>query len=143
MGNSLMYDNGTNVGIGTTSPVTKFTVRFATDQNFGIYDNSGTSTIGGLADLGAARAIAINGSTLALQNSLTTYFYMSGGQIAIGKTTPINATLDVNGNTIITGSLIVTAGITGSLQGTASYALSTNGTTANPDFSPIFMMMGA
>lgn len=43
------------------------------------------------------------------------------GNVGIGKTVP-NATLDVNGNTIITGSLRVTSGITGSLFGTASFA---------------------
>jgi hypothetical protein len=45
----------------------------------------------------------------------------SGGNVAINKTT-FNAVLDVNGNTIITGSLRVTAGITGSLEGTSSFA---------------------
>jgi hypothetical protein len=43
------------------------------------------------------------------------------GNVGIGTTTP-NAKLDVNGNTIITGSLTVTQGITGSLFGTASFA---------------------
>jgi len=46
------------------------------------------------------------------------------GNIGIGKTGNVaNARLDVNGNSIITGSLIVTNGITGSFSGTASYAL--------------------
>jgi hypothetical protein len=41
--------------------------------------------------------------------------------IGVGTLTP-NATLDVNGNAIITGSLNVATGITGSLFGTASFA---------------------
>jgi hypothetical protein len=41
---------------------------------------------------------------------------------SIGKSTNPNAVLDVNGSVLITGSLVVTQGITGSLQGTASYA---------------------
>ena len=45
----------------------------------------------------------------------------AGGRVAIGKTT-FNAVLDVNGSTIITGSLNVTTGITGSLLGTSSFA---------------------
>ena len=36
----------------------------------------------------------------------------SGGNTAIGKTSPINAKLDVNGNTIITGSLATTGAVT-------------------------------
>ena len=45
----------------------------------------------------------------------------SSGNVGIGTTSP-NARLDVNGPTIITGSLTVTQGITGSLLGTASLA---------------------
>jgi hypothetical protein len=42
-----------------------------------------------------------------------------GGNVAIGKTTA-NATLDITGSAIITGSLNVTAGITGSFSGNGS-----------------------
>jgi hypothetical protein len=52
--------------------------------------------------------------------------YDDGTNLGIGTITP-NAKLDVNGNTIITGSLTVTGTIA----------------AATPDFSPIFMMMGA
>ena len=45
----------------------------------------------------------------------------ANGNIGIGKTTP-NAKLDVSGSAIITGSLNVTQGITGSLLGTSSYS---------------------
>jgi hypothetical protein len=45
----------------------------------------------------------------------------NSGNVGIGTTSP-NARLDVNGPTIITGSLTVTQGITGSLLGTASLA---------------------
>jgi len=59
-------------------------------------------------------------------------FYVNGGspkiRIATNGNVAINSTLDhvvpfnINGNTNITGSLLVTGGITSSLQGTASYA---------------------
>ena len=62
-------------------------------------------------------------------------FYVSNfGNVGINTINP-NAKLDVNGNSIITGSLTVTAGITGSLQGTATnanYANSAN-SAANVD----------
>jgi hypothetical protein len=47
----------------------------------------------------------------------------TAGNVGIGTNTP-NARLDVSGSTIITGSLTVTQGITGSFFGTASYATS-------------------
>jgi hypothetical protein len=56
-------------------------------------------------------------SASVIGNSL---IYDNGANVGIGTTSP-NAKLDVNGNTIITGSLIVTVGITGSLFGTASW----------------------
>ena len=56
------------------------------------------------------------------------------GNIGIGKTSP-NAKLDVNGNTIITGSLNVTAGITGSLLGTASTASFYGGSVTSASYA--------
>lgn len=47
------------------------------------------------------------------------------GKVGINKVSP-NTNLDINGNTLITGSLNVTQGITGSLQGTATTASFTN-----------------
>ena len=55
-------------------------------------------------------------------------FGSTSGNVSIGKTGS-NARLDVSGSTIITGSLTVTQGITGSLFGTASWA--ENATTAS------------
>lgn len=48
-------------------------------------------------------------------------FVSSSGNVGIGKTNPATA-LDITGSAIITGSLRVSQGVTGSLQGTASYA---------------------
>ena len=47
----------------------------------------------------------------------------SAGNFGISKTTNLNAKLDINGNTIISGSLNVTTSITSSLFGTSSYAV--------------------
>lgn len=63
----------------------------------------------------AWRRLSIDAGSLVL-NSQTS------GPVVIGKTTANNAALDINGNTIITGSLNVTGGVTASLQGNASSA---------------------
>jgi hypothetical protein len=55
-------------------------------------------------------------------SNITRLFISSSGDIGIAKSSSLNATLDIIGNQIITGSLRVTNGITGSLQGTASWA---------------------
>ena len=48
IGNSVIYDNGTNVGIGTTSPFTNLTVYGATDSRIALVNsNSGTTASDG------------------------------------------------------------------------------------------------
>jgi len=89
--------------------------------DFSVSPSTGTNVFIGLA--------ASTGNTYASLNTRTTggtsngnlAMLSAGGNVAIGKTT-FNAVLDVNGNVIITGSLNVTGGITGSLLGTASFA---------------------
>jgi hypothetical protein len=57
---------------------------------------------------------------------------VTGSRVGIGKATPSpSVALDVNGDTIITGSLTVTGNINGTVVASA------------PDFAPIFLMMGA
>ena len=55
-------------------------------------------------------------------NASASLTILDNGNVGIGKTTP-NATLDVSGSAIISGSLTATS-FTGSLFGTASYATS-------------------
>lgn len=98
LGNSLLYDNGTGIGIGTISIGTSALRISASPLNdYGIY---------------------IQGEG---KNYISSY-------LGIGKLDP-NAKLDVFGNAIITGSLTVTNGITGSLFGTASWATSAGSVT--------------
>ena len=112
----MTIDNAGNVGIGTTNPGRQLEIYNANDayikfngQRSGNRAYTIGNDIGGFIiydDTSSAYRMVISGST---------------GNVGIGTTTP-NAKLDVNGNTIITGSLIVTQGITGSLQGTSSWA---------------------
>ena len=66
-------------------------------------------------------AVGLGSNTTVIGNSSTTLF-RPYGNVAIRKDTA-NAALDVSGSAIISGSLIATQGITGSLFGTASFAL--------------------
>ena len=59
-------------------------------------------------------------------SNITRLFISSSGNIGIAKSSSLNATLDIIGNQIITGSLTVTNGITGSLQGTSSFSLTSS-----------------
>jgi hypothetical protein len=71
-------------------------------------------------------------STIAISDGLgNVHIYATGSRVAINKTTTPNATLDVNGNTIITGSLTVTGNIVNNLgMGFVSCSLAVDGATA-------------
>jgi hypothetical protein len=137
---SLVVLNDGNIGINTSTPTTKLAI-----QSVGVYSifaDSGNSTPGGnnpwLAIYNSSSISAatygwgwydsvVDGSlslwrrNFSTTGSLVLSFSRDNGNVGIGKTLP-NAKLDINGNAIITGSLTVTGGITGSLLGTASYA---------------------
>jgi len=53
--------------------------------------------------------------------------FVSQSRVGIGKESALGATLDVSGSAIVTGSLVVSQGITGSLFGTSSWALNSVG----------------
>ena len=146
LSSSLIYDNGTGVAIGTTSTVARLTVTSAgtgTGANgTGIYvfTNGGPAIDAGAANSSSISATnnSVNSPTLVAQNigsgpifslsnnSATNVLYvLNNGRVGLGNTTP-NADLDVSGSVIITGSLRVLRGITGSLQGTASFAVSSS-----------------
>jgi hypothetical protein len=83
-------------------------------------------------------------------------FDNGSGSVGLNKTNPQTA-FDISGSVFVTGSLNISAGITGSLFGTASYSLQSlsssyaltasyamnGGGTSTADFSPTFLLMGA
>jgi hypothetical protein len=135
----MFISSSGNVGIGTTTPSQTLEVngnaliktafigtvpafgdnytsfshisRTGSDDYSLLSDNAGTTYINAKSNQDIRFRI----------DNLDKAFLSSSGDFGIGTTTP-NAKLDVNGNTIITGSLTVTQGITGSLFGTASWA---------------------
>jgi hypothetical protein len=88
------------------------------------------------------RAIETTSGDILFQSGSTPLFFVSSsGNIGIGKTTP-NSRLDISGSAIITGSLTVTGGITGSLFGTASFATQALSASFAPS-TPTFPFTGS
>jgi hypothetical protein len=117
IGNSLIYDNGSNVGIGTTAPSSKLTVTSSTNEALYVYSTGGTGATLGTSDYRALYAInnsvlnptiyAINigaGPILSLfNNSATNVFHvLNNGNVGIGNTSPVEK-LDVSGNIFMGG----------------------------------------
>jgi hypothetical protein len=142
---SLLFVSGSgNVGIGTASPGAKFTVlkdgtqassvsttyqiQTVSNSNGGIAIQAGASShaylvFGDNGDYDAGRIgyENANHNLKFFTNNAEKMRITDAGNVGIGTTTP-NAKLDISGSANITGSLDVTAGITGSLLGTASFA---------------------
>jgi hypothetical protein len=109
IGNSLVYDNGTNVGIGTTSPATllqvkgngnnMISVQYAADggaAGYGFYNSAGTE----LWSIGGGRFVAQDALEISRQGSLK-FLINSSGNVGIGTASPISysnkATLGIQG----------------------------------------------
>jgi len=119
LGNSLIYDNGTNVGIGTTSPAAKLDVN-GTFNSTALWTTSGNVTQWGYAgtaygiltwDTGYARIHATSGNRLDLGAGGGLHMTIAtSGNVGIGTTSP-GAVLQVGEATGITGALSAKAKI--------------------------------
>jgi hypothetical protein len=84
IGNSQVFDNGTNVGIGTTAPQDKLTVKGATNYNLNLGLLGGYSGIYVYNDASSAyNHLRIDASPLLLNS-------YSGANVGIGTTSPIS-----------------------------------------------------
>ncbi|MCK5832456.1 hypothetical protein KAH81_02190, partial [bacterium] len=105
-GNSQIYDNGSNVGIGTSSPSTKLHVQTSGGgeiARFSSYSYSGpTAIIGtentapGLGYLGLYYATESTPRVKITAHASNPSYFNGGGNVGIGTTTP-SQKLDVNG----------------------------------------------
>ncbi|MBN2854074.1 hypothetical protein JXK06_00895, partial [Patescibacteria group bacterium] len=115
---SLIYNNGTNVGIGTTNPVSKLSISDATTPTLTIYNSAdnnfeggrirfletpATTFLGGFIHYdGVANVLNIGTHTVAdqlLSNDINTISLPRGtGSVGIGTTAP-STKLTVNGGT--------------------------------------------
>ena len=96
--NSLVYDNGTNVGIGTTSPDKKLNVHSGTTSDIVKFqNNNGSIVIGKTANLGSLD-MASDASFRIRHGSTVSAFFKSTGNVGIGTTSP-SELLEVSSNT--------------------------------------------
>jgi len=84
-------------------------------------------------------ALGLGSNTVVLGNDNIVTTALKGN-VGIGKINP-STKLDINGDATITGSLIVTNGITGSLLGTSSYAINTLSASyaATASYAPLYL----
>lgn len=139
-GGLVVYDSGSS----------QATASFAWDSqhNHWIYQNaSGSTYSGGMFIAGPA-----NTGSLGEEPTLTTNFVpkaQGGDHITDSNVSDSGTLVNINSNTTITGSLFVTGGITGSLQGTAttasfaSTASSVNTLTQNVTVSGSIFLSGS
>jgi hypothetical protein len=104
-------------GVGPTHPRTPSTILTATRvdtflSNTGSFSGSFTGTLTGTSSYAT--------NALSASYAITASYALNGGS---GGSFPYTGSAIITGSLTITGSLNVTGGITGSLQGTASYAL--------------------
>jgi hypothetical protein len=121
IGNSLIYDNGTAVGIGTTNPNYLFQVKKATNVNFGInLQNAGIS-------------LEATNDAITAYIPMTYYasaHYLLDGNVGINTIANAGFRLDVNGTARFTSSIALT-----SASSSSSLTSTTNGIEISVDGS--------
>ena len=82
LGNSLIYDNGTNVGIGTTTPSGKLSTGATSGMKLLVYDNAATGVYTGLG-----QDLAAGNSTDLFAHSVSNLGFITFGKIGTNGST--------------------------------------------------------
>ena len=114
LGNSLIFDNGTSIGIGTTSPAQKLDVfgisRISATTPTQEFYSTGNADVWGSVKAqasGTGTGASLVFSTKRDGNTATDKMIITqSGNVGIGTTSP-SQKLDVNGNANITGYLLI------------------------------------
>ena len=97
IGNSQIFDNGTNVGIGTTSPATRLMVQDSANTFVGHF--SGLNQSNGIAiGTNSLNVAVIQGYTRTFSATNNIALQTDGGNLLVGTTTDTGERLQVSGN---------------------------------------------
>lgn len=101
IGNSQVFDNGTNVGIGTASPLTKLMVQDSANTYVGHF--SGLNQANGIAlGTNSSNVAVIQGYTRTFSATNNIAMQADGGNVLIGTTTDFGYKLAVDGGIYLT-----------------------------------------
>ncbi len=107
IGNSLLFDNGTSVGVGTSSPGAGFVL----DVNGNVNTSSNLSLTGTGTLSSGTGAVSLNGNTTVTGSktfTVGTGATSLGGTLGVTGATTLSSTLTVNGVSTLNGNLSVT-----------------------------------
>ena len=110
IGNSLVYDNGTNVGINTTSPSAKFTVNgtiFSDNNGLNNFALNSVGTNYGFIQNDAADKWSLGTGTVLSTLGTPVLTWHKNGNVTIGTTTDSGYKLDVNGTGRFSGNTYI------------------------------------
>jgi hypothetical protein len=127
LGDSQLFDNGTNVGIGTNTPTSKLQVNGTITANQDLKAN-GNATITGMTATGTLETgtTANIGTNLTVGNALTvTNSAAINGPLSANSGASVNGNLSVVGASSLRGSVAINS--SGAPDFAAGYALSVNG----------------
>ena len=123
IGNSQIFDNGTSVGIGTTSPSSRLTVQDA-GNTYPLNISGNNQTNGVAIGTNSSNVAKIQGYTRTFSATNNIAIQPDGGNLLIGTTTDAGYKLDVNGTGRFNGGNVLVTNVASS--GYAFTSVATN-----------------